>query len=110
MATLNLERVGRPLAVVEGGVLKGKLVCVADEIERNQVKHKFKKIDLTVGVRESLINKELVYYARLVALLEARAVALSRHAYARRRRRQRRRRRRRRAARNNTQQSPCSVM
>ena len=66
MATLNLERVGRPLAVVEGGVLKGKLVCVADEIERNQVKHKFKKIDLPVGskfqiVPNTLKEREIIY-------------------------------------------------
>ncbi len=37
MATMNLERVGRPLATIEGGTLKSKLVCVADENERSKV-------------------------------------------------------------------------
>ena len=40
MATLNLERVGRPLATIEGGTLKSKLVCIADENERSKVNHK----------------------------------------------------------------------
>ena len=50
MATLNLERVGRPLATIEGGTLKSKLVCVADENERSKVNHKLKKIARQVQI------------------------------------------------------------
>ena len=66
MATLNLERVGRPLATIEGGTLKSKLVCVADENERSKVNHKFKKIDLPVGSKFQLVpnthkEREIIY-------------------------------------------------
>jgi hypothetical protein len=66
MATLNLERIGRPLATIEGGTLKSKLVCVADENERSKVNHKFKKIDLPVGSKFQIVpntqkEREIIY-------------------------------------------------
>ena len=66
MATLNLERVGRPLATIEGGTLKSKLVCVAEENERSKVNHKFKKIDLPVGSKFQIVpnthkEREIMY-------------------------------------------------
>jgi energy-coupling factor transporter ATP-binding protein EcfA2 len=66
MATLNLERIGRPLATIEGGTLKSKLVCVADENERRKVNHKFKKIDLPVGSKFQIVpnthkEREIIY-------------------------------------------------
>lgn len=66
MATLNLEKVGKPLAVIEGGTLKGKNVYVADENEKGDVKRKFQKIDLPVGSKFQLIpnhkkEREIIY-------------------------------------------------
>lgn len=66
MATLNLDKIGRPLAVVDGGTLKGKLVSVADENERGEVKRKFKKIDLPVGSKFQIVpntkkEREIIY-------------------------------------------------
>jgi hypothetical protein len=54
-ATLNLERVGRPLPTIEEGTLKSKLDCVADENESCKVNHKFKKIDLPVGSKFQIV-------------------------------------------------------
>ena len=57
MSVLNFDKVGRPLAIVDGGALKGKTVYVATEEERGDIKggRKFKEIDLPVGSKFKLV-------------------------------------------------------
>ena len=66
MSVLNFDKVGRPLAIVDGGTLKGKTVYVATEEEREGLKRKFKEIDLPVGSKFKLIpntkkEREILY-------------------------------------------------
>ena len=68
MSVLNFDKVGRPLAIVDGGALKGKTVYVATEEERGDIKggRKFKEIDLPVGSKFKLVpntkkEREILY-------------------------------------------------
>lgn len=63
---LNIEKVGRPLAVIEGGKWKGKIASITtNEEEENEVSKPFKQIDLPEGKFQQIPNpdteREILY-------------------------------------------------
>lgn len=64
-STINFDKVGRPLAKIEGGELSGKIVSVAPADEKGQ-KRKYKHIDLPAGSSFQLVpnttkEREIIY-------------------------------------------------
>jgi energy-coupling factor transporter ATP-binding protein EcfA2 len=64
-STLNFDKVGRPLAKIEGGTLGGKLVSVAPQEEEGQ-KRTYKHVELPEGSRFQLVpnttkEREIIY-------------------------------------------------
>jgi tRNA uridine 5-carbamoylmethylation protein Kti12 len=64
-STLNFDKVGRPLAKIEGGTLAGKLVSVAPAEEEGQ-KRTYKHVELPEGSKFQLVpnttkEREIIY-------------------------------------------------
>lgn len=64
-STLNFDKVGRPLAKIEGGQLGGKIVSVAPSEEEGQ-KRTYKHIELPAGAKFQLVpnttkEREIIY-------------------------------------------------
>jgi GTPase SAR1 family protein len=49
MSSLNLEKIGRPLAKIIGGTLNGRIVNVSDNEKDDAPKRRFKHFDIPVG-------------------------------------------------------------
>ena len=49
MSSLNLEKIGRPLAKILGGTLNGKVISVSDNEKDEPPKRKFKMFDIPPG-------------------------------------------------------------
>lgn len=64
-STLNFDKIGRPLAKIEGGTLAGKLVSVAPAEEKGQ-KRTYKHVELPEGSKFQLVpnttkEREIIY-------------------------------------------------